>query len=356
LGVLSAVVTWQLKVLPAAGSVILSILIYWAATFFLYLQERYWVPLVIPVIGGMLMQHVCLVTYRVVFEQRERRRVKSIFSHMVSPNIVNELITQERLPLGGARREVTVFFADVRGFTALTDVKQQEAESFVRENQLAGDAAETYFDGQARETLNTVNLYLALVADVVKKYEGTLDKYIGDCVMAFWGAPTQNPKHALACVRAAIEAQRAIYEVNQRRIAENQRLVAGNASQTSAAPGPKMLLPTLSLGTGVNTGTVTVGLMGSEAHIRNYTVFGREVNLASRLEGVSGHGRIVISETTFQHLLRDDPALAATCVELEPTQLKGFQKAVRNYEVPWLPAKANAEASGTARTQTAPAK
>jgi class 3 adenylate cyclase len=161
----------------------------------------------------------------------------------------------------------------------------------VRDNRLAGDAAETYFDTQARETLDTVNLYLALVADVVKKHEGTLDKYIGDCVMAFWGAPTPNPKHAMACVRAAIDAQRAIHEVNQRRMAENQRMVEENAPQTSAAPPRKTPLPTLSLGTGVNTGAVTVGLMGSEAHIRNYTVFGREVNLADSIERIPEVGK-----------------------------------------------------------------
>ena len=76
-------------------------------------------------------------------------------------------------------------------------------------------------DESARETLETVNLYLATVADAVKKHGGTLDKYIGDCVMAFWGAPTPNEKHALACVRAAIDAQRAIHELNEKRSAQN---------------------------------------------------------------------------------------------------------------------------------------
>ncbi len=90
-----------------------------------------------------------------------------------------------------------------------------------------------------------------------------------------------------------------------------------------------------SLGTGINTGMVTVGLMGSERHIFNYTVFGREVNLASRLEGVSGSGRIIISDTTYNHLLRHGPQLASTCKELFPEKPKGFRSTVRIYEVPW---------------------
>jgi class 3 adenylate cyclase len=153
--------------------------------------------------------------------------------------------------------------------------------------------------------------------------------------MAFWGAPTPHPNHAVACVRAAIEAQRAIQVFNARRTEENRQRESENAARVSAGLPPKPMLPTLSLGTGINTGMVTVGLMGSNDHILNYTVFGREVNLASRLEAVSGHGRIVVGEGTFLALQRDDPRLAQTCLELEPTKPKGFQKPVRNFEVPW---------------------
>jgi class 3 adenylate cyclase len=98
---------------------------------------------------------------------------------------------------------------------------------------------------------------------------------------------------------------------------------------------PLPLLLLLSLGTGINTGTTTVGLMGSDAHIVNYTVFGREVNLASRLEGVSGRSRIIIGEGTFRDLERLAPEVAQRCRALDPVTVKGFQQAVKVYEVDW---------------------
>ncbi|HEX3856933.1 MAG TPA: adenylate/guanylate cyclase domain-containing protein, partial [Verrucomicrobiae bacterium] len=335
LGALTAFLTWRLRAFWGTGGTLLLMLAYIAVAFFAFIEFRYWLPLVFPIVGAMLVEHVSLVTYRVVFEEREQRRVKSVFSKIVSPDVVNELLRAEKLSLGGARCEVTAFFADVRGFTTFTDETQERVSEFVREQQLDLEAAEKCFDESARETLETVNLYLATVADAVKNHGGTLDKYIGDCVMAFWNAPIANEKHALACVRAAIEAQRAIYELNQKRLAQNSSREIENTARLSAGLPPKPPLTALQLGTGINTGLVTVGLMGSDAHILNYTIFGREVNLASRLEGVSGSGRIIISDTTYNHLLRHDPALASTCVEMFPVTVKGIKAAVRIYEVPW---------------------
>ncbi len=183
--------------------------------------------------------------------------------------------------------------------------------------------------------LKTVNGYLGLIADTVKHHEGTLDKYIGDCVMAFWGAPTPNEQHAVSCVNAAIEAQRAIYSFNQERAVENDRRQKDNHDRIARGEDPLPMLELLSVGTGINTGVVTVGLMGSESHIQNYTVFGREVNLAARLEPVSGRGHILIGETTYNELLRYAPTLAGTCLPWEPLRLKGFATVVKVYEVPW---------------------
>jgi class 3 adenylate cyclase len=335
MGIGSALLTWRFRALLSFLLVTLSIAGYATLGNILYLHYRYWLPLILPIFGAMLTTYFCLVTWRVVFEQAERRRVKSVFSRIVSPNIVNELLQAEKLALGGARREVTVLFADVRGFTEFTDTSQERAAAYVAEHKLTGMEVEAYYDEQARETVSTVNQYLALMADMVKKHDGTLDKYIGDCVMAFWGAPTPNPKHALACVRAAIDAQRAIHDLNRQRAEENKGRELENEARVSAGLPPRPMLPILLLGSGINTGMVTVGLMGSEAHISNYTVFGREVNLASRLESLSGRGRVLISETTYRCLLRDDPVLAATCLAQSDANVKGIRSAVKVYEVPW---------------------
>ena len=334
LGALTAFLTWQMRAFVASASVLLLLLAYVAAGFYAFVEFRCWLPLVFP-LAGALVVHLSLVTYRVVFEEREQRRVRSVFSKIVSPDVMNELLGAEKLSLVGTRREVTLFFADVRGFTALTDEMQQRVADFIREHQLAPEVAEMCIEESAQETLETVNLYLTTVADAVKKHGGTLDKYIGDCVMAFWGAPTPNERHASDCVRAAIDAQRAIRDLNERRTAQNAARETENRARLSAGMPLKPPLHALQLGTGINTGLATVGLMGSDAHILNYTVFGREVNLASRLESVSGSGRIIISDTTYNHLLREDPPLASACIEMPPVTVRGIRDAVRIYEVPW---------------------
>ena len=321
--------TWSPLAVSACGAG------YVVAATLVYEQYRWWLPVVAPVVGGLGLTHGVLLAYQALFEQREKRRVRSIFSRIVSPDVVQELLQARELSLGGQRREVTVFFADIRGFTELTDRAQAEAEALVRERSLHGPAAEACYAEFAQATLTTVNEYLACVADVIKRHEGTLDKYIGDCVMAFWGAPAWRPDHAAACVRAAIEAQRAVRALNQRRTAEIRLRERENEKRRRAGLPPRPLHPPLHLGTGIHTGIVTVGLMGSDQHLLNYTVFGRDVNLASRLENISGRGRILISHVTYEHLIRSDPSWAQRCRSLPPVSVKGIREPVAVYEVLW---------------------
>lgn len=350
IGLMSASFSWRAR--PPRVMILLGVClaVYTAVAFAFYIGVRFWIPLVLPLLAA-LCSVVAVISYRVVFEEAERRRIKAVFSKMVSPTIVTELLTAPKLALGGTRREITVYFADVRGFTEYTDVSQEQVSDHVRSKNLVGTAAESCFEDHARDTLNTVNLYLSTIANVIISNHGTLDKFIGDCVMAFWGAPTNNPRHAAACVRAAIAAQRAVSELNRLRSAENERRKAENVERAKRGMDPSPLLPTLSLGSGINTGMAVAGLMGSaESDSLSYTVFGREVNLASRLEGASGSGRIFISETTWTHLKRDDPALAAACIAHEPLKVKGFRAPVRIFEVPWaVEGIASTQATGTVR-------
>lgn len=340
LGLTTALLTWRLPVFSALVAVALVALAYLGLAWVMYLRNRYWLPVVLPLGGALFMNYVLLIAWRAVFEQAEQRRVRAVFSTLVSPKIVKELLKAKTLFLGGVRREVTVLFADVRGFTEFTDSSQEQVAEWVRGRQLTGADAEKCFDEQARETLETINRYLGVIADTVIQQDGTVDKFIGDCVMAFWGAPTPNPRHASACVRAAIQAQRSIHELNRERVAENQRREIENQSRVAAGLPPHPQFPVLYVGIGINTGTVTVGLMGAEskAVVRqgNYTVFGREVNLASRLESRASRGHILISEATFERLKYEDPALGAACIALPPlSDLKGIRGSIQIYEVPW---------------------
>jgi len=334
LGIVAGAITSWMRALSAAIATLLVATLYLAVACHFYVQSRLWLPIVMPA-GALLFTHFALITYRAVFEQRERRRIKSVFDKIVSPNVVNELLKAETLSLGGARRPVSVFFADVRGFTEMTDESHALATAQVAGQNLSGAPAEACFDSHAEDLLRTINLYLSAIADVVKKHDGTLDKYIGDCVMAFWGAPTVNDHHALSCVRAAIDAQRAIHDLNQQRAAENKRREEENARRATTGQPPLPLLKLLAVGIGVNTGVVTVGLMGSEKHTLNYTILGRDVNLAQRLEAHSGRGRILIGAVTYSEVERDDPHLAMSCQPIAPAQFKGFRESVKLYEVPW---------------------
>lgn len=336
MGGIAAVVTWKLQAPWGTLLVLFGVApAYALLALHVFSEYRYWIPILLPVAGALLANHGALLTYNIVFEQGERRRVKGVFAKLVSPNVVNQLLQSEVLKLGGKREKITVFFSDVRGFTKLTDVNQARADKYVRDHHLTGAAAEAHYDENAKDTLDTVNLYLSAIADQIKKHNGTLDKYIGDCVMAFWGAPTPNERHAVSCVLAAIDAQVAMHLINRDRAAKNSQLENDNVTRVNAGQEPLNLLPLLDLGTGINTGTAVVGMMGSEAHIFNYTIFGRDVNLASRLEGVSGHSRIIIGEATFRDLEKYDTKLAALCIEQEPVTPKGFANAVRIWEVPW---------------------
>ncbi|MGZ3404606.1 MAG: adenylate/guanylate cyclase domain-containing protein [Phenylobacterium sp.] len=191
-------------------------------------------------------------------EQRRRRAIQRAFGQSASPNLVEQLVANpELLSLGGETRELTILFADIRGFTSLSET-------------LKGDP----------QRLNgVINAVLGPLSDIVVAHGGTIDKYIGDCVMAFWGAPMADPHHAENAVAAAQAMLAAMDEIND----------ALAATANDGAP-----LPRLEIGIGVNSGDCVVGNIGSERHF-NYSALGDPVNIASRL--------VELSKTYGVHLL-----------------------------------------------------
>jgi adenylate cyclase len=218
-------------------------------------------------------------------ESKTKRQLTGLFGQYVPPELVEEMSRDpENYSMAGRKAELTVLFSDVRGFTTISEGLQPD--------QLA----------------TLMNEYLGAMTEVIRGRRGTLDKYIGDAIMAFWGAPVEDPEHARHAVLAALEMQ--------------ARLPALNAAL--AAKG----WPTLKIGVGVNTGTMTVGDMGSPVR-QSYTVMGDAVNLGSRLEGITkqyGVGIIVGEGTRVK--LGDEFVLR----ELDRVRVKGKAEPVGIYE------------------------
>ncbi|HWT59836.1 MAG TPA: adenylate/guanylate cyclase domain-containing protein [Rhizobium sp.] len=184
-------------------------------------------------------------------ERRNKRQIIRAFAQYISPDLVRRLSNDpSQLKLGGERRTLSVLFSDVRGFTTIAETLKDDPE------QLTG----------------LINRLLTPLSDVVMDHGGTIDKYMGDCIMAFWNAPLDDPDHALHAVRAALAMQTAISRLNTQ------------LEREAAARGGKPHV--LKMGVGINTGECIVGNMGSTRRF-DYSCLGDSVNLASRLEGAS---------------------------------------------------------------------
>lgn len=224
-------------------------------------------------------------------EEAEKKQVRSAFSHYMSPALVKRLAEDPtQLKLGGENREMTLLFCDVRGFTSISEL----------------------FDAEGLTKL--INKFLTPLTNVILNRQGTIDKYMGDCIMAFWNAPLDDENHARNGCLSALEMIKSLEGVNER-------------LEKEAEEEGRPHIP-LKIGIGLNTGVCCVGNMGSDQRF-DYSVLGDSVNLASRLEGQSkGYGvTIVIGEETYKQV--DDLA----CIELDLIMVKGKTEAVRIYSV-----------------------
>ncbi len=217
---------------------------------------------------------------------QKQAQARSSFERFLPRQVIDQILrSPDAIKLGGVRQKITALFADIRNFTTLSESKTPEL------------------------VVNLLNRYFSMVSEIIFRHGGTLDKYIGDGLMAMFGAPYVSELDAVQAVRAAVEIQRAMVGFNERLTAEN--------------------LPTISIGIGINTGSAIVGYIGSETRL-DYTAIGDTINIAARLEGIAHPGQIVISENTMQALDED-----FILKPLGTEKLKGKNMNLRIAEVVW---------------------
>jgi adenylate cyclase len=259
------------------------------------------VPMAVPLLA-IVLAYAATSAVNFLHEGRQRLQVKRTFSQYVSPKVVEKILRHpDALHLEGERKPLTIFFMDFAGFTAMSE-KLDPSELVKLISEYHNEAAEEIF-----------------------RTEGTLDKFIGDAIMAFWNDPIEQPDHALRACLSAVAAQKKLLKM----------------AEIMKERG----LPEMSARIGLNTGIATVGNMGAKGQV-NYTLIGDEVNLASRLEGVNKEfgTKVILSEATYQ------PAKERLDVrELALIKVKGKKLPVRIYELIGLKGEAPPERMETVR-------
>jgi adenylate cyclase len=276
----------RIKPLYSTISLVFALAVFGWFVYFSFAAMGRWISFVIPA-GTLVANYAVITSFRMIFEEREKRKIRKTFSQYLSPGVIAliEKDPQKYIRTGGETKELTVMFSDIRGFTSLSE----------------GMTAD--------ELVRLLNEYLGEMTEVIFKNLGTLDKYIGDAIMAFWGSPYPQSDHALRACTCALEMIGCLSQLNARWQKEGRKEI--------------------SIGIGLNTGPVNVGNMGSAKRLA-WTVMGDNVNLASRLEGMTKQYRvrIVISEGTYREV-----ADLFVCRELDRIRVKGKHQPVVVYEL-----------------------
>jgi adenylate cyclase len=238
---------------------------------------------VLSSIGAQTAQFIQNIHLARKVEQDALTREK--FLRMLSPNLAEQVLSGKMsVERGGVSCDMTVMFADIRGFTSMSAEKK------------------------ASEIVDMLNEYFELMVEIIFKYEGTLDKFVGDAVMVVWGAPVAHPDDPVRAVKTAVEMLATLDDLNRVRNARGD--------------------PSLAVGVGINTGEGVAGYMGSTKKME-YTVIGNTVNVASRLCSKAGPGEIIVSEMTWQRLAGQFPGES-----LPPAQVKGIAKPLKIFRIP----------------------
>ena len=249
--------------LVALGAAFATALI--GTSWYFYSQHRLLIDFTYPLISTTAI-YLTLIFSSFVREQQQRKQIRNAFSQYMSPALVAQLAqSPEKLVLGGEEREMTIMFSDMRGFTSISETYKRDPQGLTA----------------------LMNRFLTPLTNAILHRKGTIDKYMGDAIMAFWNAPLDDKDHQLNACEAALDMLERVDELNQERMEE-------------AEEEGRPFIP-LNVGVGLNTGTCVVGNMGSDMRF-DYSVFGDSVNLASRLEGQSkeyGFPIIVGSKTAL---------------------------------------------------------
>lgn len=262
-----------LLLIPFAGFV------YWA---FLH---GWWLNFIVPSLFTLVPNVGLVALYRVLIEEQEKRKVRGAFQQYVSPEVIRRVLSDPEL-VQPRKSDITVLFSDVRGFTTISETLD------------------------AQDLARLLNGYLTEMTRIIFRHQGTLDKYIGDAVMAIWGAPFTEPKHGERCCEAALSMLSRLVDLQEKWRAEG--------------------LPAMEIGIGINTGIASVGNMGSALRY-GYTAMGDTVNLASRLEGLNKEygTSILISESTRADVTNEKIVLR----EIDFIRVKGKNQPVTIFEI-----------------------
>ena len=249
--------------LVAVGGLFASLLV--GTAWYFYWQHRLLIDFTYPLLSTTAI-YLTLIFSSFVREQAQRRQIRSAFSQYLSPALVEQLAqSPEKLVLGGEEREMTIMFSDMRGFTSISESYKNDPQGLTA----------------------LMNRFLTPLTNAILNRKGTIDKYMGDAIMAFWNAPLDDSAHQINACEAALDMLERVGALNE-------------ARELEAKEENRPFIP-LNVGVGLNTGTCVVGNMGSDMRF-DYSVFGDSVNLASRLEGQSkeyGFPIIVGSKTAL---------------------------------------------------------
>ncbi len=284
----------RLRAIPSAVTASAFVVSYTLLGLYLLIYGNLWINLLYP-ISNMFAIFTAETITRFFLEEKKAREIRRMFSSYVSPKIVEELMSRpEKARLGGERRVVTVLFFDIIGFTGLSERLPPE------------------------EVVNMLNEYFGRMVDIIFKWDGTLDKFIGDALMAFWGAPLDQPNHAELAVRCALDISD--------RLDEMHKVWRGKGREI------------LDCGIGINTGEVLIGNIGAEGKKMDYTAIGDHVNLAARVEKLTRqYGvRILTTENTIKEieaLIKSGHIGHVEIGDLADVKVKGKERGIKIFGI-----------------------